>query len=57
MKKLELQNFGVQEMDAKEMIEENGGVVEIIFAVFGGIGAVYGTGYAIGRVAKMIKEL
>ncbi|MFW0716118.1 hypothetical protein [Pedobacter sp. N23S346] len=25
MKKLELQNFGVQEMDAKEMTLENGG--------------------------------
>jgi hypothetical protein len=25
MKKLELQNFGVLEMDAMEMVEENGG--------------------------------
>jgi lactobin A/cerein 7B family class IIb bacteriocin len=57
MKKLELSNFGVQELDATEIQEKNGGVVEIIFAVFGGIGAVYGTGYAIGRVAKMINQL
>jgi lactobin A/cerein 7B family class IIb bacteriocin len=52
MKNLKLQDFGVKEMDAKEIQEKNGGVVEIIFAVFGGLGAVYGTGYAIGRVAK-----
>lgn len=30
MKNLKLENFGVQEMDAKEMEEKNGGILPII---------------------------
>lgn len=50
MKNLVLENFGVLEMDNKEMNEIGGGLVSP-WAVLAGIGAAYATVYAIGYVA------
>ncbi|MFC3562148.1 hypothetical protein [Pedobacter jamesrossensis] len=45
MKSLNLENFGVQEMDAKEMGEMKGGF--LIYLYFIGGKAIYGAGMAV----------
>lgn len=45
MKKLKLQNFGVQELDAKEMEEMNGGFIYYLYFAAGK--AIYGAGMAV----------
>jgi lactobin A/cerein 7B family class IIb bacteriocin len=49
MKKLELQNFGVQELGTREMRETDGGFSPWVIAA--GIGAAYATIYAVGYAA------
>lgn len=54
MKNLRLESFGVQEMDAKELIKENGGFFDIVL----GIVTLVGAGYAVGKeIGKTVYEM
>ncbi len=48
MRKIDLKQMGVQEMDAKEMKETNGGLALALTAAGLAIVGIYYTGYAVG---------
>ncbi|WP_426325985.1 class IIb bacteriocin, lactobin A/cerein 7B family [Pedobacter sp. R-06] len=49
MKNLKLESFGVQELDAKEMEEMNGGILPLLAAAVGICAGAYVISYGAGK--------